>query len=278
MDVLHQLATRQAEELEEHRRHAVPVAAVTTATIMGGGAAEADAAGFAAATAAAAHPSNCCRTEGAAAQPRGPLAAAEQELATQHAAVAKLRQEVEELKAAGAAAPPKFASEERYEADRSTWQAERRSLETAVAEAREQVLYFEQSARMPGPVAGGLLQHSWQASPSVVNAAVTAHLQEELAAERRATAAANERSALIREEVAEERRMAMQRHGQEELSLARQRLGEEAELRQIQRQQLATTTEAAEELAERVAEARHHNAGLRGALERHQELLLRIRS
>lgn len=289
MELLQEIARRQAEELEGGRRAAGLAAAAAafgggstggnTAANSGGAAAGGLFAPWAALRGASASGASGATPGNAAASGSGVGAgeavvcggglrfSAEVGLATERMEVARLRQEAEWLRlaprtSAGRAVERPPSGEERA-AELRRWEAERARLEAALGEVRLQ-------GRYAGPRASGM--PASLAAGDVV--AATARLQEEVAVERRAAAAAQERVALLRQEAVEARGSPLRRtaadEGAGELCL---RLEAEAELRRSQRVQLDAAVAAVDRLRSQLVEARRGNADLRGALERHQELL-----
>lgn len=212
--------------------------------------------------------------------------AADLELAAERAEVARLRSEVGRWRVAGAAAgvaAPRGSEEEarreeaRRRVEQSGWQAERARLEAALADARQRTARLLEGASADPAAARSCTRRPTQKDcRGGVGGAAAARLQQELAVERRATAAACERTLGLRLEVAEERRVAARRRLQEELELLSRRLEAEMELRRVQQEQLAVTEDAVAEVRAQLLEARRTNSELWAALEEHQVLLQRF--
>lgn len=264
IELLREIARRQAEELEGKRRAATLAATVTTCA-------------------------------------GGLVSSGETGLAAEHNEVVRLRQEIECLRAnvgdAGhlqssrglrlVASPQEREAE--CAAERCRWEAERAQLEAALADVRrvashpEAALPEPRQWALPSSNSGLLPPRSWE-SPVATHSSVvvTGRLQEELAAERRVAAAARERIGLLCEEGgalrAQEQQNAARQHANEEAVQLQRRVEGEAELRRSQRTQFEAASRDVDMLRSQLVDARRGNAELRGALERQQELLLRLQA
>jgi len=281
VELLQEIARRQAEEIEDRRRQAaspfpassaaaapVPLLATHTAT---GATSAAVAAPPALPGRSSGHvPWGTSSTEG--------VRARSEELSAVRSEVAHLTgltQQLEQWRVSGgpptdweAMLPQSFAGlandgadESHREAQRGRWKAELDRLTQALAEVTQR----SNTAASRSTAAGGSGDqgHEW--------------LLEELAAERLATGAARRRAGRLRQEAAEERRALAQRQAAEELAYMRRQMQAERDLRLAQQAEIADVDRSAEELRAQLIAARTANAELRTALAQQQALLQRLR-